>query len=84
MLLVFYHSHLQKQSWTAAAACAVERGGYLIKIDNINEQNAIYDTLINAKAALVGIAWKKVRIETIDSSHSQKKFMWKIFLPVYI
>lgn len=38
----------EKQNWSDAAACDVERGGYLIEIDDANEQSAIYDTLINA------------------------------------
>jgi len=37
----------EKKSWINAAACAVERGGYLVEINDINEQNAMYDAIIN-------------------------------------
>ena len=32
----------EKKDWTTAAACAVERGGYLAEINDVNEQDAIY------------------------------------------
>lgn len=35
------------KTWINAAACAVERGGYLAEINNQNEQNSIYDAIIN-------------------------------------
>jgi len=35
------------KSWEAAAACAVERGGYLVEINDQAEQNAVYDAIIN-------------------------------------
>lgn len=44
----------EKQNWSDAAACAVERGGYLIEIDDANEQDAIYDTLMNASGVSAG------------------------------
>lgn len=37
----------EAKTWTAAAACAVERGGYLVEINNVSEQNAIYDAIVN-------------------------------------
>lgn len=37
----------EKKTWIDAAACAIERGGYLIEINDINEQDAIYDSIIN-------------------------------------
>jgi hypothetical protein len=37
----------EKKNWVASAACAVERGGHLVEINNVNEQNAIYDAIIN-------------------------------------
>jgi len=35
------------KTWMEAAACAVERGGYLVEINNQEEQNAVYDAIIN-------------------------------------
>jgi len=35
------------KTWTDAAACAVERNGYLVEINDINEQNAVYNAIIN-------------------------------------
>ena len=35
------------KTWVNAAACAVERGGYLVHIDDQNEQDTIYDAIIN-------------------------------------
>ncbi len=32
----------EMKSWSNAAACAVERGGYLAEINDMNEQNAIF------------------------------------------
>ncbi|MBI3141527.1 MAG: hypothetical protein HYZ16_01725 [Bacteroidetes bacterium] len=34
------------KNWADAAACAVERGGYLAEINTLEEQDAIWDTLI--------------------------------------
>lgn len=36
------------KSWTDAAACAVERGGYLVEINDDNEQAAVYTAILNA------------------------------------
>jgi hypothetical protein len=35
----------EKKTWVDAAACAVERGGILTEINNVEEQNAIYTEL---------------------------------------
>ena len=35
----------ENQTWVNAAACAVERGGILTEIDDVNEQNAIFSEL---------------------------------------
>lgn len=37
----------QVMNWADAAACAVERGGYLAEINDAAEQAAIYDAIIN-------------------------------------
>ncbi len=37
----------ENKTWTDAAACAVERGGFLTEINNQPEQDAIYDELQN-------------------------------------
>jgi len=37
----------EKQAWLDAAACAVERGGYLVEINDQAEQDAVYDAIIN-------------------------------------
>lgn len=37
----------EKKNWVDAAACAVERGGYLVEINDLDEQNAVYDAIIN-------------------------------------
>jgi hypothetical protein len=38
----------EMKSWTDAAACAVERGGYLVEINDDNEQAAVYTAILNA------------------------------------
>lgn len=38
----------EMKSWTAAAACAVERGGYLVQINDQNEQTAIYNQILSS------------------------------------
>lgn len=35
------------KTWSEASACAVERGGYLVEINDVNEQNAVYNAIIN-------------------------------------
>jgi hypothetical protein len=37
----------EMKTWEDAAACAVERGGYLVDITNQEEQDAVYDAIIN-------------------------------------
>ena len=37
----------EMKNWSTAAACAFERGGYLVEINDVNEQNAVYDAIIN-------------------------------------
>ena len=37
----------EKKTWTDAALCAVELGGYLVEINDANEQAAVYDAIIN-------------------------------------
>jgi len=37
----------EKKNWNDAAACAVERGGFLAEINSLAEQNAIYDAIVN-------------------------------------
>ncbi|MEO6902335.1 MAG: T9SS type A sorting domain-containing protein [Bacteroidia bacterium] len=37
----------EQKSWKEASACAVERGGYLVEINDVNEQNAVYNAIIN-------------------------------------
>lgn len=37
----------EMQTWSNAASCAVERGGYLAEINDLEEQNAVYDAIIN-------------------------------------
>jgi hypothetical protein len=42
------HSYLivkEKKTWSAASADATAKGGYLVEINNLEEQNAIYDTI---------------------------------------
>lgn len=36
----------EKKSWNDAAACAVERGGYLVEINDGSEQAAVYNAII--------------------------------------
>ncbi len=38
----------EMKNWTTAAACAVERGGYLVQIDNQAEQSEIYSKIVAA------------------------------------
>ncbi|MDD3878244.1 MAG: T9SS type A sorting domain-containing protein [Bacteroidales bacterium] len=42
----------EMKNWTDAATCAVERGGYLLEINNNNEQNAVYDSILNGAGIL--------------------------------
>jgi len=37
----------EKKSWSDAAACAVERGGVLVQIESLEEQNAVFDAIVN-------------------------------------
>ena len=37
----------EMKSWSDAAGCAIERGGYLVEINSLEEQNAVYDAIIN-------------------------------------
>ncbi|HEU4496439.1 MAG TPA: T9SS type A sorting domain-containing protein [Flavobacterium sp.] len=36
----------EMKTWANAAACAVERGGYLVEINDANEQAAVYNAII--------------------------------------
>jgi len=36
----------EQKTWAQAALCAVEMGGYLVEINDMNEQEAIYDEII--------------------------------------
>jgi hypothetical protein len=38
----------EMKSWVNASACAVERGGYLVEIDDVNEQTAVYNAIISS------------------------------------
>jgi len=48
----------EMKSWTAAAACAVERGGYLVEINDSNEQDTIMNALF--KGALISQTYTQV------------------------
>jgi len=37
----------EKKTWKESAACAVERGGYLVQIENSSKQTKVYDEIIN-------------------------------------
>jgi len=37
----------ENKTWTAASSCAVSRNGYLAEINDIDEQNAVFDELTN-------------------------------------
>lgn len=37
----------EMKNWTAAAACAVSRGGYLVEINSQAEQDSVYDAIVN-------------------------------------
>ena len=37
----------EMKNWSDAAACAVERGGYLTEINDMAEQNALFDAILN-------------------------------------
>ncbi|OGU60119.1 MAG: hypothetical protein A2X64_01130 [Ignavibacteria bacterium GWF2_33_9] len=36
----------EAKTWVDAAACAAERNGYLVEINDLNEQNAVYNAII--------------------------------------
>jgi len=38
----------EMKTWEDAANCAVERGGYLVEINDQNEQNAVYNGILSA------------------------------------
>ena len=38
----------EMKNWSDASACAVERGGHLVEIDDLNEQNAVFNGINNA------------------------------------
>ncbi len=40
----------EQMTWANAAAYAVSRGGYLVEINSLAEQNAVYDAIINGAA----------------------------------
>ena len=42
------------QNWANAAACAVERGGYLVEINSAEENAAIFDAIINGAGVSPG------------------------------
>ena len=37
----------ENKTWTAAAACAVQRGGYLVEINDVVEQDTLFFELVN-------------------------------------
>lgn len=41
------------KNWTSAVSCAIERGGYLIEVEDQAEQNELFNQLMNNS----GIAW---------------------------
>ncbi len=41
----------EAKTWTAAASCAVQRGGYLVEINNQAEQTAVYNAILSASIA---------------------------------
>ncbi|MDX2172354.1 MAG: T9SS type A sorting domain-containing protein [Bacteroidota bacterium] len=41
----------EAKTWTAAASCAVQRGGYLVEINNQTEQTAVYNAILTASIA---------------------------------
>jgi len=43
-----YEFVLESKSWSDAAACAVERGGYLVEINSAEEQAAIINYILNS------------------------------------
>jgi hypothetical protein len=48
---VRYEVVRELKSWTDAAACAVQRGGYLAQVDSAGEQSAIYSAIVAAGVA---------------------------------
>ena len=42
----------ENKSWTAAVACAVQRGGYLAEINDAAENTAIFNALMSASAGI--------------------------------
>ena len=58
----------ENKTWVEAAACAVERGGYLARIDNQEEQDAIFNELLNN----AGI----VLTETSSSDGGNASYVW--------
>lgn len=36
----------EKKTWANAAACASERGGFLVQIDSSSEQSAVYSAIL--------------------------------------
>ena len=48
----------EMKSWTAAAACAAERGGYLVEINDADEQDTLFNAII--KGAKISLTYTQV------------------------
>lgn len=42
-----YELVMERKTWVGASNCAVSRGGYLVEINNSQEQNAVFSALTN-------------------------------------
>ncbi|MFT5725232.1 MAG: hypothetical protein ACI9JN_002356 [Bacteroidia bacterium] len=55
----------ENKTWTAAAACAVNRGGYLAEIADEAEQNAIFDELTNNAGIAIASTQNQFRTASV-------------------
>ena len=58
----------EKQTWIDAAACAVERGGYLAEINSQAEQDEVYNQLSNKARILLG--------QTVSADGGNASYVW--------
>jgi len=49
-----------KLNWHYAAACAASKGGYLVEINNKQEQDSVYDAIVNVTKAAVALNYTSV------------------------
>lgn len=65
---VNYEVVKENRTWQGAASCAAERGGFLAEINDVQEQNAIYNELQNNAGITV--------LNTVASDGGNASYIW--------